>query len=700
MPDAVVITDAQGRFERFNPAFAHFFRYKSVDECFRSPKEMMEKFRLAGVDGALVPDSEEPIRRALRGDMAARAEYLIGRIDTGQNWIAAISFAPIRDRRGRITGTVLVAREISEYMHANQQLRASEIRLQTAFETSLDCVLISRARDGKQLEVNQALLDVLGYTRQEMIGHTCQELNIWCSPEERQRWLEALVRKRTLRDFQSVFRRKDGSLFSGIVSASLIDLEGELTILAVVRDISEFKRNQERIHNLAFFDQLTGLANRQLLVENLRKSLALAACSGRNRVLLMIGIDRFENINQALGYDIGDMLLIVAAKKIACCVREVDTISRLGGAKFVLLLEDLGDNLEDTAHHAKRIAERIVSRLEEPCLLEQKECSITCSVGITPFGEDAETVEDVLRHAEIALRHAKAGGGSCIRFYSPVLQTMEEEHTALERDLRQGIRECQFVLYFQPQYKDGCLVGAEALLRWQHPRLGLLTPDKFIRLAEETRLIQPLGRWVQETACRQISDWNRQYNTRITVAVNISACEMLEPNVVASILSALERTGANPSQLTLELTESMLAENMEQMIEKMAELKQSGIHISLDDFGTGYSSLAYLKRLPLDLLKIDLSFVRDLLSDHSSLIVINAIIYLSRALDLTVIAEGVETEEQKQLLTDLGCHAFQGYLFGRPVPAAEFEKRFLEPASRNILPIDASFEVPNRTESA
>jgi EAL domain-containing protein (putative c-di-GMP-specific phosphodiesterase class I) len=349
-------------------------------------------------------------------------------------------------------------------------------------------------------------------------------------------------------------------------------------------------------------------------------------------------------------------------------------VSRFGGDEFALMLEDLSETAEEAAAQAKSVAEKIQDSIGLPFQLEDRECITTASIGITIFGTDREGASELIQEADIAIYQAASAGRNTIRFFSPALQTAVNARATLEEDLRQAIKAGQFMLYYQPLVARGRLTGAEALIRWQHPKRGLVRPDEFIPLAEETGLILPLGDWVLETACAQLAVWaGREQTAHLTLAVNISALQFRQSGFVATVLSALERSGANPNHLKLELTESMLVENFEEVIAKMTELKGHGLNFSLDDFGTGYSSLAYLKRLPLSLLKIDRAFVRDMLVDATSGAIAQTIISLGRAMGLSVIAEGVENEEQRGFLAGLGCHTFQGFLFSPPLPLEQFE---------------------------
>jgi diguanylate cyclase (GGDEF)-like protein len=440
------------------------------------------------------------------------------------------------------------------------------------------------------------------------------------------------------------------------------------------RELQQLKAAHDEIRNLAFFDPLTSLPNRRLLLDRLRQSLAAGARSKHKRALLFVDLDDFKTLNDTLGHHIGDLLLQEVARRILANIRETDTVARLGGDEFVVLLQDLSELPEEAAAQAKTVAEKILATLHEPYLLDGRECRSSSSIGITVFGNPQDSTNEVLQQADIAMYQAKAAGRNTLHFFAPALQAAVNARAAMEEDLRQAMKRNDFRLYYQAQVDRGMLIGAEALVRWQHPKRGLLFPDEFIPLAEQTGLILTLGDWVLETACKQIASWSARKGTEhLTVAVNISARQLLSPDFVQNVLSTLRRTGANPKSLKLELTESMFVDDLENVIAKMTVLKSHGLRFSLDDFGMGYSSLAYLRRLPLDQLKIDQEFVRDILADPSSAAIAQSIISLSGAMGLSVIAEGVETEGQREFLASLGCHAFQGFLFSAAVPLEEFE---------------------------
>jgi diguanylate cyclase (GGDEF)-like protein len=440
------------------------------------------------------------------------------------------------------------------------------------------------------------------------------------------------------------------------------------------RELEQLKEAHDEIRNLAFFDPLTGLPNRRLLLDRLRQTLAAGVRSHRKRALLFVDLDDFKTLNDTLGHHIGDLLLQEVARRIIASIRESDTVARLGGDEFVVLLQDLSELAEDAASQAKTIAEKILHILQQSYLLDGRECRSSSSIGITVFGSPQDSTNEVLQQADIAMYQAKAAGRNTLHFFAPALQAAVNARAEMEDDLRQSMKTNDFQLYYQAQVDRGTLIGAEALIRWKHPKRGLLLPGEFIPLAEQTGLILSLGDWALETACKQIAAWaSRKSTAHLTIAVNISARQLLNPEFVRNVLTILDRTGANPKNLKLELTESMFVDDLEDVVDKMTALKSKGLRFSLDDFGMGYSSLGYLRRLPLDQLKIDQEFVRDILADASSSAIAQSIISLSRAMGLSVIAEGVETEGQRDFLAHLGCHSFQGFLFGGPVTLEEFE---------------------------
>ena len=557
---------------------------------------------------------------------------------------------------------------------AQNALRSSEKRYRMVFETSLDPISITALSDGTYLDVNRAYVNLLGFELDEVLGRSSKELSVWVDPRDRQNLVRTLRQNAYCRNIEVRFRKKTGEIIWVLLSASLIEIDGVACMLGIIRDLSDAKAAEDEIRLLAFFDPLTRLPNRRLLLDRLQQTLVAGIRDRRKKALLFVDLDNFKTMNETLGHEAGDILLQEAAHRLITCTSEADTVARLGGDEFVVILDILSEITEDAADQAGHIAGKMIAAGTLPYLLAGRECHVPFSIGITVFSAQSGSAHDILQQAGIAMYQAKAAGRNTMSFFAPALQAEVNARAAMEEDLREALRAGQFELYYQPQVDSSGLIGVEALIRWNHPLRGILGPHEFIGIAEETGLILPIGEWALETACKQIAAWAAAPETaHINVSVNISARQFRQPEFVDQVLAVFYRTGANPESLSLELTESILVENVEDVIDKMSTLKSRGLRFSLDDFGTGYSSLSYLKRLPLDQLKIDRAFVRDILLDVSSGAIAQTIISLSRAMGLSVIAEGVETEQQHAFLAGLGCHTFQGYLFSPPLPVKDFE---------------------------
>ena len=472
-------------------------------------------------------------------------------------------------------------------------------------------------------------------------------------------------------------RRKDGSLLSIESRWTLVrDDEGKpQSILTIDTDVSARKAAEQSIRQLAFYDPLTQLPNRLLLQDRLQQALAASGphqCAG---ALLFIDLDNFKALNDTLGHEKGDMLLQQVAHRVAACVQEGDTVARFGGDEFVILLINMRNNREELAFRAEAIAEKVRNCIRQPYLIAGTQQHSTASIGVALFQGHQDTYGELLKWAELAMYQAKSAGRNAVRFFNHDMQVVVSARARLETDLRQGLRERQFLLYYQPQMNaHGRMIGTEALVRWQHPTRGLVLPGRFIAVSEETSLILPLGQWILESACGQLALWaGHPFACDLSIAVNVSPLQFQHEHFVEQILMTLERTGANPKKLKLEITESLLLHDVEATIAKMTALKMAGVTFSLDDFGTGYSSLAYLKRLPLDQLKIDREFVKDVLVDYNDAAIARAIVTLAQSLGLTVIAEGVETEGQRNFLARHDCHLYQGNYFSHPLPVEQLE---------------------------
>ncbi len=454
-----------------------------------------------------------------------------------------------------------------------------------------------------------------------------------------------------------------------------------IKLLGAVTDITERKAAEAQIENLAFYDPLTSLPNRRLLLDRLEQALALSARTGQHGALLFIDLDHFKNLNDTKGHEAGDQLLVQQARRLNLCVREGDTVARLGGDEFIIILGELSANAEEAAEETSEIAQRILKALSVPVALTFKtmaDYENTCSIGIALFLGHQVSVDELLRRADMAMYQAKADGRNLFRFYDPKMQRLLSERLALEEDLKHALAHRQLEIFLQPQITDGNrLVGAEVLLRWRHPERGMVPPGDFIPAAERTGLIVEIGAWVLEQACRVLKRWaERPATSGLVLAVNVSARQFRQPDFVTQVRNILRLTGARGELLKLELTESLALENVEETIERMHALRALGISIALDDFGTGQSSLSYLKRLPLNQLKIDQAFIRDITTDPNDAILVQTIIGMAQNLNLDIIAEGVETEEQHSFLVRHGCSAYQGYLFSPPVAVTDFENKY------------------------
>ena len=495
------------------------------------------------------------------------------------------------------------------------------------------------------------------------------------SPAQWKAHQEVLFAHQTFQEFEMQRVLLDGSfMWVSISGAPIFDAQGTFCgYRGTGRDISARKAAEAEIERLAFFDALTTLPNRRMLIDRLQHALEASTRNGLHGALLFIDLDNFKVLNDTLGHHMGDLLLQQVAQRLQECVRSADTVARLGGDEFVVMLEELDGDALVAASQAEVVAKKVLSALNKQFALGNHNVHSSPSIGVTLFFQHMHNIEELLKRADLAMYQAKGAGRNTLRFFDPDMQAAASERAEMEADLRRALQDEQFVLYYQPVVDQaGGVTGVEALLRWQHPVRGMVSPATFIPVAEQTGLILPLGRWVLEAACAQLVAWNdRPHTQRLSIAVNVSARQFRHPDFSTHILDLLRTSGANPYRLKLELTESLLLTDFEEAVLKMGELRSIGVSFSLDDFGTGYSSLAYLKRLPLDQLKIDQSFVRDVLTDANDAAIARTILSLAKSLDLGVVAEGVETQGQRDFLLQAGCRAFQGYFFGRPVPVEQ-----------------------------
>jgi diguanylate cyclase (GGDEF)-like protein/PAS domain S-box-containing protein len=689
-----------------------------------------------------------------------------------------------------------IGQDITQQRKLYDALSKSEDKYRKAFDTSIDAINITRMKDGIYLDINQAFVHIIGYQRDEIIGHSSLELNIWFDPNDRNRMIELIKNDSICRNFEARFRCNGGRVIWGLMSASMIEIDGVACILSMTRDITERKLAEEEqriaaiafesqegmlvtdanslilrvnsafsritgyaaeevigknprilsserqdakfysamwdsiirlgywegeiwnkrkngeiypekltittvknsagivtnyvatltditlsreaaeeIQHLAFYDSLTRLPNRRLLIDRLKLAFATSSRTGKKGALLFLDLDNFKTLNDTLGHDVGDQLLQQTAQRIESCLREGDTVARQGGDEFVVMLEGLNENLLEAAAQTEAIGTKILEEFNLPYQLAGHAYRNTTSIGAVLFSNHELGIDELLKQADIAMYQAKKEGRNTLRFFDPEMQASINARAALENELHSAIDKKQFQLYYQIQVGNSLRpVGAEALIRWNHYEKGIVSPAQFVPLAEETGQILAIGHWVLDTACSQLKSWRHDARTRdLTLSVNVSAKQFHESDFVSQVQDAVQRHSIDPRLLKLEPTESILLEDIEETVKTMNALKEIGVHFSLDDFGTGFSSLQYLKRLPLDQLKIDQSFVRDLVVDSNDQAIVRTIIAMAQSLNLDVIAEGVETEQQLLLLQENGCNHYQGYLFGKPVPIEEFE---------------------------
>ncbi|HZV53523.1 MAG TPA: EAL domain-containing protein [Rhodocyclaceae bacterium] len=563
-------------------------------------------------------------------------------------------------------------RTLTELQRSREELRIAA----TAFESEEAMVVTDP--DQVILRVNRAFIDTTGFQSDEALGQTPRILQSG-PPDDasyRQMW-EAVASDRFWQG-EIWNRHRSGRVYPvwQSISAVIAPDDGRIThYILAFSDISQRKEAEEQIRNLAFFDPLTQLPNRRLLIDRLGLAIATAARHHFHGALLFLDLDYFKLLNDTEGHDAGDQLLIEVARRLRACVREGDTVARLGGDEFVVMLEDLSEDESEAATQAETVGQKILETVAEPYTLKGRDYHGTLSIGVSLFNHTHQGVDELLKRADVAMYQAKSGGRNTLCFFDPEMQEALLARASMESDLRRVVAQGQLVLYYQPQFDyENRVLGAEALLRWQHPLRGLVPPAEFIPLAEETGLIIPIGAWVLETACKQLRTWeDNPVMCNLRLAVNVSAKQFHQPDFVEQVRSTVERTGANPHRLKLELTESVIIDDIADTVEKMKTLKSMGVGFSMDDFGTGYSSLSYLRRLPLDQLKIDRSFIHEVESNSGDAVIVQTIIGMARSLGLDVIAEGVEKEGQRQFLNRNDCPEFQGFLFSQPVPVSVFE---------------------------
>lgn len=636
-----------------------------------------EEVRLAkpqDIIGEHLYRQNEPYMRAALQGKTQSFESIIPRPDGSSMYVWTQYIPDIED--GHVEGMFVVVLDVTERKLAELALQESVLHTQAILDNMFDGVITINT-EGVIESFNKAASTIFGYSPEEVLGLNVTTL----MPTHYKGQHEAYLRHHnelldgpalnTLREVEGI--RKNGDIFPMSLSISKILRADKATFVGLVRDISQQRQDEKEIYRLAFYDPLTNLPNRRLLFDRLQQAMLTSSRTDQHAALMFLDLDYFKQLNDSLGHDVGDILLQQVATRLQSCVREGDSVARMGGDEFVMLIETLSPYANEAASQAEMIAHKVLESLAHPYTLREHSYVITPSIGIVLFLHQTESMEELLKKADVAMYQAKTAGRNNARFFDPTMQAAVSVRVELEKNMRLALDNHDFVLHYQIQVnKEGFPTGAEALVRWNHIEHGMISPASFIPLAEETGMILPLGQWVLESACAQLVEWATSPITADwTIAVNVSVSQFAQTNFVENVDKAIQKTGANPRLLKLELTESMLAKDVDDVIVKMFEIKALGVTFSLDDFGTGYSSLSYLKRLPLDQLKIDQSFVRDLLTDTNDATIAKTIIALGHSLGLKVIAEGVETAAQRDALAEMGCDAYQGYYFARPMAAKD-----------------------------
>ncbi|MES2321968.1 MAG: EAL domain-containing protein [Pseudomonadota bacterium] len=635
------------------------------------------------------PDDAARVKSALAAHLAGetpsyRCEFRVRASDGSWVWYAnygKIMGDGSAERGDRLIGVTF---NIDDRMRNEERLLASETRYRELLR-NLHTAIVVHAADTRILYSNPRASELLGCPEEKLRGTLASE-HAWSFVDEQgvdlpvaQFPVHAVIASgEPLESLVLGVRMNEGARIVWLLVNAYPEFAPDGALKQVVvnfDDISPRKQAEEKIHHLAFFDALTNLPNRRLLMDRLHAALAASARTQHHGALLFIDLDKFKTINDVLGHGVGDLMLIEVASRILACVRDADTVARLGGDEFVVIIADIDPDLETASQKTALVAGKIRQMLGMPYQLKGNAHHSSPSIGVAMYLGNVESADVLLRQADMAMYRAKDAGRNTVRFFSAAMQLAVETHAALEADLRHAVQRQQLRLHYQVQVgPDGRALGAEALVRWFHPVRGTVSPLQFIHIAEESSLILEIGGWVLDTACAQLADWSARPGLQhLALAVNVSAAQFRQPDFVEIVAAAAERHAFDIGRLKLELTESVVLNDVDDVVDKMGALRMLGVTLSMDDFGTGYSSLSYLKRLPLDQIKIDQSFVSGISTDPNDAIMVKTIIDLAGNFRLHVIAEGVETDEQLAFLKQHGCNAYQGYLFSKPVPIAEFE---------------------------
>jgi len=669
--EGIIGLDGKNIITFVNPAAAEMTGWRVI-EMIGKPADAMLNYVPVNGSGQAEQNSDSLMALMPQRDMV---DFMLWRRD-GTSFPIEFALSPIEED-GRQVGAVMVFRDVSERKQIEEKLRLAS----AVFETTAEAIMVLDP-SFRITTVNPAFTAITGYSAQEVLGRPPRFL----SGERQQNLHESIwesIRKIGRWDHEQWSLRKNGEEYAERISITAVTdmLNRIVQYIVVFSDITQRKLDEERIRYQANYDALTGLPNRALFMDRLTQALNQAGRSDQRLGLMFIDLDGFKLVNDTLGHDKGDELLVEASKRLLTCVRQGDTVARLGGDEFTIIMPNLGD-----VRNAPVVAQRIIDALEQPFLLRTHEAFVSGSIGIATFPDDAGDAATLLRNADAAMYRAKEQGKANYQFFTAELNAQVSERMIIKNGLTKAMERNEFMLYYQPKCDlvTGRMVGVEALLRWRSADMGMVSPVKFIPVMEETGLIGQVGEWAIETACLQHREWRNAGFPYMRVAVNLSVRQLRQNNLDEVVANILQRTGIDASGLELEITESMIMKDTENAIALLQRLRGMGIHLAMDDFGTGYSSLSYLKRFPLNTIKIDRSFVNDIATDPDDLEIIRTIIQMGHSLRRRIVAEGVETEEQRKLLRKLKCDEMQGYLVSPPVPASEID-RMLEETRNNVV---------------
>ena len=672
-PDPICVTRQDtGQFIEINPAFTQTFGWSAEQVIGRTAEEI-------GLWAESIERARR-IERVIREQALSNVGVVVNHRDgSALTCVIASRLISVDDQPCSVT----TLRDITQQQRAEAALKSSEEKFAKAFHSSPDAITITERHSGRYVEVNDGFCRLTGYSSAEVVGRSVFELGIWADDKQRSALLAELKERGRVHHREMLGRNKRGDILTVEVSVEPISLNEVDCLLLTARDVSQLKNAQAQIRHLAYHDPLTNLPNRALLMDRLSQQIALLRRHNLRGALLFLDLDHFKHINDSLGHPVGDTVLKIITARLEASVRLEDTVARLGGDEFVVLLSGLEGSRETVEIKVRELADTLRELLAEPMSLDGQRLQVTPSIGVALIPDHGATPADLLKRADIALYRAKDSGRNTTQLFHTTMQKAASERLRMESDLRLALARGELALHFQPQVdaRDNRIVGAEVLLRWHHPQLGQQPPAQFIQVLEESGLILEVGSWILDEACdacaRMLEDGLIDA-ADFSLCVNISPRQFRQNDFVERVLRSLDDYRLPRHMLKLEITEGIVIQNLEDTISKMRELKRYGVSFAMDDFGTGYSSLTYLKRLPVDALKIDQTFVRDAPEDPNDAEIVRAIVAMARSLDLAVIAEGVELTEQLEFLEQLGCHLYQGYLHSRPLPLPEFRQMLLE----------------------